>query len=66
MSNCLAGLRTKLENAQDNRIEAENEFNHLKTTATDTIKHIGTIKIGIKNLYNIVMQHLGSSFVFLG
>ena len=45
MSNNLSHLRNALEKAMDNRIEAENDWNHIKNTATDTTKLIGTIRL---------------------
>ena len=45
MNNELAELQAKLDEAQNNKVEAENEWNHIQTTAAGKTLLIGETRM---------------------
>lgn len=57
MNNELSDLQTKLDDAQNRSHKAENEWNHIQSTAAGKTLLIGETRMAIKNLYTLVANH---------
>lgn len=57
MNNQLAELQTKLDHAQNEAHNAENDWNHIQTTAAGKTLLIGETRMAIRNLYQLVLKH---------
>ncbi|CAF0779248.1 unnamed protein product [Brachionus calyciflorus] len=59
MNNDLAELQAKLDHCQNESHKAENEWNHIQTTAAGKTLLIGETRMAIRNLYHLVLSHYG-------
>lgn len=57
MNNRLAQLQSELDEAQNTKVEAENVWNHIQTTAAGKTLLIGETRMAIRNLYQLVVSH---------
>jgi hypothetical protein len=57
MNNQLAELQSKLDHAQNEAHNAENDWNHIQTTAAGKTLLIGETRMAIRNLYQLVLKH---------
>ena len=56
MSNKLAELQLDLDVAQNNKVKAENEWTHIKNTASEQTLLVGKTRMAIRNLYEIILS----------
>ncbi|RMZ93256.1 coiled-coil domain-containing protein [Brachionus plicatilis] len=61
MNNELAELQTRLDRCQNESHKAENEWNHIQTTAAGKTLLIGETRMAIRNLYQLVIAHHGKN-----
>lgn len=57
MNNELSDLQMALDEAQNKTHKAENEWNHIQSTAAGKTLLIGEIRMAIRNLYDLVVSH---------
>ena len=54
MNNKLAELQAQLDDAQNNKVEAENIWNHIQTTAAGKTLLIGETRMYILNFFEVI------------
>ena len=57
MNNELSDMQTSLDDAQNRSHKAENEWNHIQSTAAGNTLLIGETRMAIRNLYDLVVSH---------